>query len=105
MPSSSPFPARSTEAKTSFLPSSVGASIVVSGVSTSSRRQFQFARHLVAQEQRYLAQEPPEARRRGVLVAHDRQLVLDQRMIDDGHALELLVHLLPFRNAELPGLP
>jgi hypothetical protein len=31
-----------------------------------------------------LAQQPPEPGYRGLLVAHDGQLVLDQRMIDDG---------------------
>jgi len=35
---------------------------------------------------RDLAQQAAEPRNRGILVAHDRELVLDQRVIDDRYA-------------------
>ena len=47
--------------------------------------QLDVARHLVAHEVGNLAQEPPEPGNGGLLVAHDGQLVLDQRVIDDRH--------------------
>src|SRR5690606_32663931 len=52
-----------------------------------ARRQLQIARHLVAKKKRNLAQQAAETCGRGFLVAHDRQLVLDKWMIDDGYAL------------------
>ena len=51
------------------------------------RCQFQIACHLVAKQQRNLPQQPPEGPRRGLLVAHDRELVLHQRVIDYGDAV------------------
>ncbi len=61
MPSSRPLPARRIEAKTSFLPSRIGASIVCSGVSMRLHRQFEVAGDLVAEQRRDLAQQPAEA--------------------------------------------
>src|SRR5690606_37647816 len=54
------------------------------------RRQLKVARHLVAQKQRYLAQQPPESRRRRLLLAHDGELVLLERVCDDGDALHVV---------------
>src|SRR5690606_31121544 len=51
------------------------------------RRQFEISRHLIAEQERDLAQEAPETRRRSMLVAHDAELVLDQWKIDDGNTL------------------
>ena len=84
MPSSRPLPARRIEAKTSFLPLMVGDFILVIGVSIGDHFELEIARHLVAHQVGDLAQQPAEAGDRGLLVAHDRQLVLDQRVIDDG---------------------
>ncbi len=83
MPSSRPLPARRIEANTSFLPLIVGASIVRQRRLDRDHFELEIARHLVAHQMRDLAQQPAEARDRGFLVAHDRQLVLDHRVIDD----------------------
>ena len=58
------------------------------------RGELEVAGHLVGEQQRDLAEQLAEARRRGVLVAHHRQLVLDQRVIDDVDALHLACPLL-----------
>ena len=47
----------------------------------------QVARDLVAEQHPDLVEELPEALRRTALVPHQGQLVLDERMIDDGDAL------------------
>src|SRR5690606_24716505 len=49
--------------------------------------QLEIAGHLVAEQQRNLAQQAAEARSRGFLVAHDGELVLHEGVIDDGNAL------------------
>ena len=71
----------------SFLPLRTGASISVSGVSMVLRRHRQVAGDLVGEEQADLAQELAEAGGRGVALAHERQLVLDQRVVDDRQVL------------------
>lgn len=50
------------------------------------RRQIEVARHLVAQQRGNLPQEAAEAGRGGFLLSHQRQLVLDERMVDYGDA-------------------
>jgi diadenosine tetraphosphatase ApaH/serine/threonine PP2A family protein phosphatase len=49
---------------------------------------------VIAEQQRDLAQQPAKACRRGVLVTHDGELVLHQRMIDDGDALHGVLRLI-----------
>ena len=94
MPSRKPTPARRIGASTSFLPAICGAFIVVSGVSISIIFERQVARHLVAEQHADLVEELAEALGRALLVAHQGQLVLHQRMIDDGDAL----HVVPNRS-------
>ena len=50
----------------------------------------QVAHDLVAEEQADLAQEPPKLPGRRLRAPHQRQLVLDQRMIDHGHVAHAL---------------
>jgi hypothetical protein len=45
--------------------------------------QLHVARRLVAEQERNLREQAPEVRRARVLLAHQRQLVLHQRVIDD----------------------
>ena len=87
MPSRKPTPARRIGANTSFLPASTGAFIGASGVSISIIFERQVARHLVAEQHADLVEQLAEALGRALLVAHQGQLVLHQRMIDDGDAL------------------
>ena len=87
MPSRKPMPARRIGASTSFLPASTGAFIGASGVSMSIIFERQVARHLVAEQHADLVEQLAEALGRALLVAHQRELVLHQRMIDDGDAL------------------
>ena len=87
MPSRMPMPARRIGAKTSFLPAMIGACIVVSGVSISISLERQVARDLVAEQHADLVEQLAEALGRALLVAHQRQLVLHQRMVDDGDAV------------------
>ena len=54
-------------------------------------RHRQVAGDLVGEEEADLAQELAEARGRGVVLAHERELVLDQRVVDD---LQVLGHRL-----------
>ena len=63
----------------------------VSGVSISIRLERQVAGDLVAEQHADLVEELAEALRRALLVPHQGQLVLHQRMIDDGDALHALV--------------
>ena len=65
----------------SFLPASCLNVAVVMGVSTSR----QVAHGLVAVKKREFAHELAELVGAGVFVAQDRQLVLDERMIDKRH--------------------
>src|SRR5205085_459138 len=55
--------------------------------STAAIAEFAVARHLVAQQHADLVQELAEALGRALLVAHQRELVLHQRMIDERDAL------------------
>ena len=86
MPSSKPTPARRIGAKTSFLPAICGAVIVRHRRLDLDVLERQVARDLVAEQHADLVQELAEALRRALLVAHQRQLVLHQRVVDDGDA-------------------
>ena len=87
MPSTRAKPARRIGANTSFLPAILGAFMRAIGVSISRPFERQVARDLVAEQDAELAAELAERFGRKLLLADQRQLVLHQRMIDDGHAL------------------
>ena len=93
MPWSRPSPARRIETTQSFLPASIGAAISASGVSIGGRRGRQIARHLVREQQRDLARQLTELDHRGVPLAHQGELVLDQRVIDHDDVVGLGVHV------------
>jgi hypothetical protein len=48
------------------------------------RLEGQFARGLIGQQQTDLTQQPAKLRGRGVSIAHQSQVVLNERMGDDG---------------------
>ena len=51
------------------------------------RGQFQLAGHLIGQQQADFTQQTPKAGGRGILLTHQGQLVLDQRVVDHGQML------------------
>jgi hypothetical protein len=86
MPSRKPIPARRIGAKTSFLPS----------IACPRHRrldlhllQRQISGDLVTDQHADLVEQGTKIPRTGMAVAHQAQLVLHQRMIDDGNALHL----------------
>ena len=83
MPSRKPTPARRIGAKTSFLPEMRGAIMGCSGVRISTISTGRFARHLVAEQHADLVQQLPESLGGPLGVAHQRELVLNQRVGDD----------------------
>ena len=101
MPSSRPMPARRIDAKTGFLPARIGASIPRERRLDMRRRELEVAGHLIGEKQRDLAQQLAEARRRRVLVAHQRELVLDEGVVDDVDALH---HGLPVAAAAVTAV-
>ena len=86
MPSRNPMPARTIGASTSFLPDRIGDFIVRERRFDLDHFQRQVARHLVAEQFADLGEQFAKRLGGAVLVAQQRQLVLHQRVIDDGDA-------------------
>ena len=86
MPSRNPMPARTIGASTSFLPDRIGDFIVRERRLDLDHFQRQVARHLVAEQFADLAETIRGMPWSSVPVAQQRQLVLHQRVIDDGDA-------------------
>ena len=79
-----PLPARRIDTRHSFLPASSGKLRALERRFDLGRLERQLARRLIGQQQTDLAQQATEFRCRSVAVAHQRQLVLNERMLDDG---------------------
>ena len=71
----------------SFFPERKAERVSVSGVSMVRNLQVEVPGHLVTEEVRDLPQQHAKLVRRSFPATHERELVLDQRMIDDGDVL------------------
>ena len=80
-------PARTIGASTSFLPASTGDFILRQRRFDLFHLQRKIARDLVAQQHADLAEELAERLGRALAIAHQREFVLNKRMIDNGDAL------------------
>ncbi len=92
MPSRMPLPARRIETRQSFLPASSREPRPLERRVDLGLLDRQVARRLISEQQADLAHQPAELRGRSVAVAHQRQFVLDERVIDDGQISFRLLH-------------
>ena len=102
MPSSRPLPARRIETRQTFLPASAFASRPHQRRLDLAVLQRQVAGDLVADQQRHLAHQPAELGGR-VSLAHERELVLNQRVVDDHELRHPAAPCWPLTHASQPG--
>ena len=84
MPSANVTPARKIGAKTEFFPGNPRRHHSGQRSFNFNLRQRQISGHLVAQKHSNFLEKLAERFRRNIFAADQRQLVLDQRMVDDG---------------------